>query len=158
MYPNVSYVELFSACNCLIRKSVLNLLLNTSSKTVVPVHSLTFEHLNSLVRVMTGQVVKNRTMIRTLRCQLVSVCSSGSHPYVTSGQQYEKGKITNIFYGNFVLECLYMVQNVNQECNLQDIGASTSVLQWLMITILDNRLLYIIHNIAFVKRRLMKIS
>ena len=51
-----------------------------------------------------------------------------------------------------------MVQNVNQECNLQDIGASTSVLQWLMITILDNRLLYIIHNITFVKRRLMKIS
>lgn len=55
-----------------------------------------------------------------------------------------------------MLECLYMMQNVDQECNLQDIGASTSVLQWLMITILDNRL-YIINNIAFVKRRLIKI-
>ena len=55
-----------------------------------------------------------------------------------------------------MFECLYMMQNVNQECNLQDIGASTSVLQWLMITILDNRL-YIIYNIAFVKRKLIKI-
>ena len=59
-----------------------------------------------------------------------------------------------------MLKCLYMVQNVNQERNLQDISASTSALQWLknwiMITVLDNRLC-IIYNIAFVKRRLIKI-
>ena len=59
-----------------------------------------------------------------------------------------------------MLKCLYMVQNANQECNLQDISASTSALQWLknwiMITVLDNRLC-IIYNIAFVKRRLIKI-
>lgn len=68
MYPKVSYVELFSRCNCLIRQSVQNPVSKTSFKTVVPVHSLSFEHLNSLVCVMTGQVIQYSTMIRTLRC------------------------------------------------------------------------------------------
>ena len=68
MYPKVSYVELFSRCNCLIRQSVQNPVSKTSFKTVVPVHSLSFEHLNSFVRVMTGQVIQYSTMIRTLQC------------------------------------------------------------------------------------------